>query len=325
MTGLHDDRWTDCSLPSSMGTIEDNGAAGAPCPVRRNGLFRQGGAVPSMNVASLNEPVGLSALSADRPCPNCAKGAVEILPEYSRDGWLIVSCEGCGFVYLRNPPDYADLDGQFAWEVSFGAERESRMNRASVLRRWNHAFRHRRAFRTRERRHRKLVDLLGSGKVLDIGCGAGHRLHAPFIPFGIEISAALHAKADAHMRSLGGKCLHAAGAEGVWRFDEGMFDGVVMHSYLEHEFDPVKSLRGAHRALRPSGRVFVRVPNFGSLGRRVRGREWCGFRYPDHVNYFTMSTLCAVAAKAGFTVRPLNRTRLWVDDNIHALLVKPEA
>jgi len=245
--------------------------------------------------------------------------------DYCRDAWLIVSCDSCGFVYLRNPPDYAALKREFAWEVSFGAERKSRMDRASALRRWNHAFRHWHVSRTRERRHRQLVDLLGPGKVLDVGCGPGQRLRAPFIPYGIEISAALHAKADAHMRSLGGKCLHAAGAEGVWRFDEGMFDGVVMHSYLEHEFDPVKSLRGAHRALRPSGRVFVRVPNFGSLGRLARGREWCGFRYPDHVNYFTLSTLCAVAAKAGFTVRPLNRTRLWVDDNIHALLVKPEA
>jgi predicted SAM-dependent methyltransferase len=125
------------------------------------------------------------------------------------------------------------------------------------------------------------------------------------------------------MRARGGYCLHAAGAEGIWQFPAGFFDGIIMSSYLEHEVEMRKVLEGAHRALKRGGRIFVRVPNFGSLNRRVMGAKWCGFRYPDHVSYFTLASLRRVAAGAGFRTELMNRMTLWVDDNIQALLVKP--
>ncbi len=78
-----------------------------------------------------------------------------------------------------------------------------------------------------------------------------------------------------------------------------MFNGVIMHSYLEHEVEVMAVLNGAFRALRPGGKVYVRVPNFGSLNRRLIGAKWCGFRYPDHVNYFTLASLRQVASRAG--------------------------
>jgi predicted SAM-dependent methyltransferase len=98
-----------------------------------------------------------------------------------------------------------------------------------------------------------------------------------------------------------------------------------MFSYLEHEANVARVLDGAFRALKPGGAVFVRVPNFGSVNRRVIGPKWCGFRYPDHVNYFTLSSLRQVAARAGFETRLVNRLNLWFDDNIQVLLTKRPA
>ena len=95
-----------------------------------------------------------------------------------------------------------------------------------------------------------------------------------------------------------------------------------MFSYLEHETNVLGVLRGAHRALKDTGAVFVRVPNFGSLNRRVIGPKWCGFRYPDHVNYFTLSSLTNTASKAGFDTTLINRFTRPVDDNITVLLRK---
>ena len=81
-------------------------------------------------------------------------------------------------------------------------------------------------------------------------------------------------------------------------------------------------LRGAHRALKDTGGVFIRVPNFGSLNRRIIGANWCGFRHPDHVNYFTLATLRESAQRAGFSTHLVNRITLPVDDNISVLLRK---
>jgi 2-polyprenyl-3-methyl-5-hydroxy-6-metoxy-1,4-benzoquinol methylase len=127
------------------------------------------------------------------------------------------------------------------------------------------------------------------------------------------------------MRAAGGYCRHGAGAEAIWDFDEGQFDGIVMYSYLEHETDVMGVLNGAHRALNPNGSIFIRVPNYGSLNRRAIGPKWCGFRYPDHVNYFTLSTLNDTAERAGFTTHLVNKITRPVDDNISVLLRKSAA
>lgn len=263
-----------------------------------------------------------SAPATHRPCPACDSIAATRLDAYSPDGWNVVACDACGFTFLQNPPPYAALEEDLAWEKTYVAKKEQ--GGSTGFSAINRRLRTKLKMRPGTRGTAAFTRAFGSGRVLDIGCGRGSRIRPPMVPYGIELSRALQAQADARMRAAGGYCLHAAGADGVWQFDEGFFDGIVMFSYLEHETDIARVLSGSFRALKPGGAVFVRVPNFGSLNRRVIGPKWCGFRYPDHVNYFTLASLRAVAARAGFTTRLVNRLNLWIDDNIQVLLTKPQ-
>ena len=256
-----------------------------------------------------------------RPCPACDGVNGTPLSAYSPADWSLVTCDTCDFVYLRDPPAYEDLVDDLAFEKTYAAKKAA--SRGSTA--WspvNRAIRSATGTKARNRA-RRYLDWFGGGKVLDIGCGPGRQLPEPITPYGIELSRAYWAEADAKFRLRGGYCLHAAGATGIWQFDEGMFDGILMHSYLEHEVEVMTVLTGAFRALKPGGKAFVRVPNYGSLNRRVIGRKWCGFRHPDHVNYFTTDSLRRVAAKAGFDMDITNRLTLPVDDNINALLTRP--
>jgi hypothetical protein len=79
-------------------------------------------------------------------------------------------------------------------------------------------------------------------------------------------------------------------------------------------------LENLRRVLAPNGFAVVKVPNYGSLNRKVMGVRWCGFRYPDHLNYFTPKTLRAMAAKAGFQTRFALTGRLPTGDNMWALI-----
>ena len=63
------------------------------------------------------------------------------------------------------------------------------------------------------------------------------------------------------------------------------------------------------------------MPNFGSVNRRVSGSQWCGFRYPDHVNYFTPQSLRTMAADCGLSLRLINPLLFVFNDNINAMLV----
>lgn len=258
--------------------------------------------------------------STYRNCPACAATGSTQVNAYSPAPWLIADCDACNFVYLRNPPTYEALEEDFAWEKTYLTKRESSKGStifsplARKIRVKLNMFRD---------QNRWFVKWFGQGgKVLDIGCGSGDRLSPLLVPYGIELSKALHVRADAHMKARGGACVFGAGAEAIWDFEPGMFDGIVMFSYLEHETEIMKVLKGAHRALKDDGGVFIRVPNYGSLNRRVIGPKWCGFRYPDHVNYFTLQSLTNVAARAGFTTQLVNKLTLPVDDNISVLLRK---
>lgn len=255
-----------------------------------------------------------------RPCPACEATRATRLADYSPPGWDVVSCDDCGFVYLANPASYQELKQEFAWEKTY--EVKAQKGGSSPLSGLNRKVRRKLGHRSGGRAERIWSRLFASGNILDIGCGEFLRPPEGATPFGIELSDTLHARVDPKMRARGGYCLHAAGAEGIWQFEPEFFDGIIMSSYLEHEVEMRKVLDGAHRALKPGGRVFVRMPNFGSLNRRVMGAKWCGFRYPDHVNYFTLASLRAVAARAGFDTQLMNRATLWVDDNIQAMLVK---
>jgi hypothetical protein len=64
-------------------------------------------------------------------------------------------------------------------------------------------------------------------------------------------------------------------------------------------------------------------PNHNAINRHISGPKWPGFRYPDHVNYFTFKTLKTDAAKAGFDFKLVNPHKICLDDNILALLTKP--
>lgn len=257
-----------------------------------------------------------------RDCPTCGGTAARPLPDYSPDNWQVATCLTCDLTYLRNPPAYEALEEDFAWEKTY-VEKKKSSSGSTFL---SPAVRKIRTTLGMSRdKTASFRRWFNDGHVLDIGCGDARRITAPMTPYGIELSTALHAQADRDMRAAGGYCIHGPGAKAVWEFDAEQFDGILMHSYLEHEVNVMGVLRGAHRALKQTGAVFVRVPNFGSLNRRVIGPKWCGFRYPDHVNYFTLQTLTDTAARAGFTTHLVNKVTRPVDDNISVLLHKRPA
>lgn len=262
----------------------------------------------------------MSDARTQRPCPACAADSGVRIEAYAPPEWDVVECTGCGMVYLRNPPAYDALQDEFAWEKTYaGKVSQGRSTPFSELARWVRA-----RLRRTGGKHAddKYLGWFGPGPVLDIGCGGVIRARPPMVPYGIELSNTLWEVSDAKMRALGGYCVHGAGAAGIWEFEEGFFNGIIMHSYLEHEVDVQGVLKGAHRALKPGGKVYVRVPNYGSVNRRVVGRKWCGFRHPDHVNYFTLASLRGFASKAELAATLLNPWNLWFDDNIKVLLTK---
>jgi len=97
-------------------------------------------------------------------------------------------------------------------------------------------------------------------------------------------------------------------------------DVVILSCVLEHELDPVLLLTSCRDRLADDGVVVVKVPNYACLARQLRGRRWCGYRWPDHVNYFTPDTLAATAGRAGLRVTRMGLTdRSPLSDSLYAV------
>ncbi len=266
--------------------------------------------------------------TAIRVCPLCgADNRAQLINPYSQAPWEIKTCAKCGFVYLENPPNYAELEENFAWEKTSAAEEARRNTARPLAKRLSRAFRH---FRQRVLKRDKLTYLLyrhlPKGKVLDIGCGGGSVLKdlpVRYEPHGIEISKVLAAQADALARPRGGHVVQASAVAGLAQFPADAMDGALLSAFLEHEAQPAVLLKELHRVLRPGAPVIIKVPNYACINRAVRGAKWCGFRHPDHVNYFTPPSLARLARDCGFRIARCTLGDRWpLSDNLWMVLEK---
>lgn len=267
---------------------------------------------------------GSKATAGERACPQCGATAAIALPRYSMAEWHVVACADCGFVFLRNPPAYARLEEEFAWEKTAPAETERR-HAARPLFMWIDDLTRWRLSLFRSDRGDLYRRLFKPGRVLDVGCGGYVAVPEPFVPYGIEISKVLYERSAQLMEARGGKALPGPAAEAIGAFPDGFFSGVILNSVVEHEVQPKRLLAEVARVLEPDGSAQIRVPNYGSVNRLVNGGGWCGFHHPDHANYFTLASLKRMAKDCGLALRLLHPIRLPVDDNINAVLTRVAA
>src|SRR5262249_39926488 len=89
----------------------------------------------------------------------------------------------------------------------------------------------------------------------------------------------------------------------------GQFDAVTLWDVLEHVPDPCGFLARCRVLLRPEGRLFLNVPDLGSLEARILGARW-PLLLPEHLNYFTRDSLRRVACRAGLTLVRFGRRRV---------------
>lgn len=286
-----------------------------------------------MNIASPPPavPASPAAEVADTPliqrvCPACGDANAQTpVTRYSDSRWPMKTCRACRMVYLVQAPDYAALFESHAWERTSKAEEQRRAAIRPVSYRLSKATRWRMRLFPRKTMPALLAAHATSGRVIDLGCGDGGQmegLESRFIPHGVEISTALARTAQERFAARGGHCINDSSLDGLKQCDAAFFSAATLRSYLEHELHPAEVLSELHRTLAPNGIAIVKVPNYGCLNRQVTGAKWCGFRFPDHLNYFTPATLRSLAARAGFDTWFAPTWRLPTSDNMWAILKK---
>jgi SAM-dependent methyltransferase len=138
-----------------------------------------------------------------------------------------------------------------------------------------------------------------TGRLLDLGCGAGDLLQAArkhgWQAQGIDVSS----HATKHVRELGFEVFEGELKDAA--FPAAHFDVITAAELLEHIFDPHALVEEVARILRPGGLFWVTTPHARGLSARVLGLKWRCIWPPEHLQLFSEGGLKALLRDAGFS------------------------
>jgi 2-polyprenyl-3-methyl-5-hydroxy-6-metoxy-1,4-benzoquinol methylase len=155
-----------------------------------------------------------------------------------------------------------------------------------------------------DRQKDKLVSryarLDATSHVLDVGCAVGTFLQKMRARYGVTAAGVDFKDLRSHpdLRDVEFHC----GLFYEQALERGRFDLVTMWHFLEHDYDPVRTLETARDLLTPDGRLIVEVPRLDSLTFRLYRDRWPGLQAPQHTVLYDRETLQLIVTKAGLEI-----------------------
>jgi len=222
-----------------------------------------------------------------RSCPACSQ-STEQRALFVKNGCDILQCSVCGL----GRAEAASFDpGQYYTGDYFSGRRPDGyadyLHTEPVLRR---------EFARTVRFIRKRRP---GGRLLEIGCAYGFFLQeaAPFYDVqGLEISD----DAAAFARQRGLPVLTGVADDAAFA-QLGRFDVIVLLDVIEHLVDPAHTLALCHQHLESGGVIVITTGDFASLHARLAGRNWRLMTPPQHLWYFTPTSMARLSGSVGLS------------------------
>lgn len=137
-------------------------------------------------------------------------------------------------------------------------------------------------------------------QLLDVGCGAGTFLLRMSARYGARIIG-VDFKDLSHLPGFEQIEFHC-GLFYEQDVGDDRFDLITMWHFLEHDYDPVRTLTKARRALRTDGRLVIEVPRLDSVTFWLFRERWPGLQAPQHTALYSKATLLRMVASAGLEI-----------------------
>jgi SAM-dependent methyltransferase len=210
--------------------------------------------------------------------------------------FTFVKCVGCGLVY-QEPRLTLEAIRPY-YDTEYIAHQESR--------RWGPlAPLFAAAMGSLDRAKLRLVNryttLDGRSSVLDVGCGSGSFLQRLRRTSGASVAGVDFVDLSARPEFEGVEFHHGVFCDQAVGHDR--FDLVTMWHFLEHDYEPRRSLAHARTALKPGGTLLVEVPRLDSVSFRLFANRWPGLQAPQHTAVYDRQSLLDLVSREGFTVR----------------------
>lgn len=213
--------------------------------------------------------------------------------------WLM-ECAACGLVQAVPPPSPEALDRYYREDYRKGGLHGADVADPAAFPRDNLFYFNRgRSIAERVAPHVTAA----RPRMLDIGAGWGHLLHALGERFpGAERHAVEYSQVCVeHLRTIGVD-VDSRPVEEVLPAVRARFDLITMSHVLEHLLRPVHGLGLIRAALAPGGVLYIEVPHIGREAlRRYADHRWAPRFDEPHITFFSPPALRRLLGAAGFT------------------------
>jgi len=146
----------------------------------------------------------------------------------------------------------------------------------------------------------KHVELNEQTEILDVGCAVGTFLLHINKKYGVKISG-VDFKEGLEYPDFD-KIEFYEGLFYEQKIKEERYDAVTMWHFLEHCYDPNKSIQMAKRVLKKGGKLIIEVPRLDSATFRLFGRKWPGVQAPQHTVLYDKKAFVNMMRKNEFKV-----------------------
>lgn len=222
----------------------------------------------------------------------------------TKDDYDLIECETCDYSHIIPIPNQ-ELLKKFYNEHFYDVQKPDYFEKQKQdLDWWNLVY---------SERYQLFDEHLNSGgkRLLDVGCGPGF-----FMKFGEELGwdtlgIEPSSKIVDQARSLGLNVIHS-------NFDEknsldlGKFDVIHMQGVMEHLSDPIKTINLCFKLLKPGGIFCTVVANdhnpLQQIIRKTTDTPLWWFVPPEHINYFTISSIRKMGLRTGFKESDITTT-----------------
>ena len=209
--------------------------------------------------------------------------------------FTFVTCRTCGLRY-QNPRVTLDHIGEY-YDDQYIAHRKKR-NWGLFTSLVEHGMNKLDA--DKDRLVNRYVTLDPRSVVLDVGCAVGTFLQRIREEYGSTVVGLDFKDLSSHPSLRGVEFHRSLFYEALLATDR--FDLVTMWHFLEHDYDPMRSLRTARRVLKPGGTLVIEVPRLDCRTFRWYGTRWPGLQAPQHTVLLDKAHLLQMVRTSGLEV-----------------------
>ncbi len=157
---------------------------------------------------------------------------------------------------------------------------------------------------------------LANGNLLEVGTGTGGFLNemegSGWQTTGLEPD--FNAREKAYMRYK----FPVYEPSHLFQLTHNFFDAITLWHVLEHVYDLHGYVEQFSKLLKPSGLLFIAVPNYTSYDAGYYGEYWAAYDVPRHLYHFSPASLQKLASRHGFKI--IRQKRMWLDPFYISLL-----